>query len=123
MIISKADKSAIKESIRSLNNILDSDAYMEMVNNLETPPDVRKKLNQLWDQRNDLVLDLIDILADEIEQNDPKFQELLKELKNVNKIAKEAADGLKKIADRIESAVKLAKALDKVISFAGKSLL
>ena len=112
MIISKENEKVISDSLDKLNEFLDSPAYMEMINNLDTPSETRKLLNACWSQRNKLVRALLKIYATDIKENNAKFQKLISQMKEVRKEAEQASDGLKKIADRIESAVELAKAAD-----------
>ena len=118
MIISDENEKLIGDAIDKLSEVLDSDAYMDMVNNLDTPPEKRKTLNQCWSQRNRLMRILLKIYAKDIEEKNDDFKKLISQMKGVRQEAEEAADGLKKIADRIESAVKMAKAVDAAIKIA-----
>ena len=118
MIVSDENERLIGEAIDKLNEILDSDGYMEMVNNSQTSTEKKKLLNQCWSQRNQLTRMLLKIYAKDIEENNDAFKKLITQMKSVRKEAEEAADGLKKIADRIESAVKMAKAVDAALKIA-----
>lgn len=118
MIISNENEKVIGDSLHKLNEFLDSPAYMEMINNLDTPSEIRKLLTACWNQRNKLVRALLKIYASDIKENNTKFQKLISQMKEVRKEAEQAADGLKKIADRIESAVELAKAADAALMIA-----
>lgn len=118
MIISKDNEKVIGDSLDKLNEFLNSPAYMEMINNLNTPLETRKILDACWSQRNKLVRALLKIYAADIKENNKKFQQLISQMKEVRKKTEQAADGLKKIADRIESAVELAKAADAALMIA-----
>lgn len=118
MILTEDNKKNIGDSLHKLNEFLDSPAYMDMINNLDTPSETRKLLNAFWSQRNQLVRALLNIYASDIKENNAKFMELISQMKEVRKEAEKAADGLKKIADRIESAVELAKAADAALKIA-----
>lgn len=118
MIISDENVKEIGDAIDKLSEVLDSDAYMEMVHNLDTPSDTRKHLNKCWSQRNQLVRVLLKIYAKNLEENNSDFQKLIVQMKGVRQEAEKAADGLKKIADRIEAAVEMAKVLDAAIKIA-----
>lgn len=115
MNISQNDATEIENAVTALNKFLDSDAYMEMVNGLDTPPEVRKRLNQLWDERSKLVSALLRLYASQIAANEPKYQALLQQLRGVNQSVSAAADGLRKISERIQEAVEVAKGIDKVL--------
>lgn len=108
----------ITEALDKLSALLDSDAYMEMVADIDTPPDVRKQLNAQWSARNKLVRALLDVYAMQIKANNARFKEFVSAMGEVNKAAEAAADGLKKISDRIQDAVALAKAVDNAIQAA-----
>ncbi len=118
MIVSDKTEKEIGDAIDKLNEVLDSDAFMEMVNNLDTPSDTRKYLNKCWNQRNQLVRDLLRVYAKDIEEKNSDFKKLIAQMKNVRQEAEKAADGLRKIADRIEAAVEMAKFLDAALKIA-----
>jgi len=120
MILTDKNEKEIGDAIDKLSEVLDSDAYMEMVNNLDNPADQRKYLNKMWSLRNELVRALLKIYAKDIDEKNNDFKKLIEQMKGVRKEAENAADGLKKIADRIESAVEMAKYLDAAIKIAAK---
>lgn len=118
MIISDENEKEISDAIDKLSEVLDSDAYMEMVNNLDTPSDIRKHLNKCWNQRNQLVRALLKVYAKDIEEKNSDFQKLIAQMKGVRQEAEKAGDKLKKIADRIEAAVEMAKIIDVALKIA-----
>lgn len=118
MIISDENEKEISDAIDKLSEVLDSDEYMEMVNNLDTPSDIKKHLNKCWNQRNQLVRLLLKVYAKDIEEKNSDFQKLIAQMKGVRQEAENAGDELKKIADRIEAAVKMAKVLDAALNIA-----
>lgn len=120
MQLESSDKDNIKKSIEKLNNLIDSGALGEMNEGADENKEI---LESLPGKRNELVVALMDILASELSQNNSKFKSILDEMKKINKAADEAADELKEIADRIESAVKVAKTIDKVLQLAAQAMI
>ncbi len=118
MQIDTTDKDSIKKSLQELNNLIDSGALDKMKTSAHISDKNKEILEGLPSKRNKLVQALMDILADELKQNNPKFQSILGELKDINESADKAAAELEKTADRIESAVEIAKSIDKVLQLA-----
>ncbi len=117
-MISQADKTTIEEAINKLDEFIRSDSYMKLKNSPDTPDSVKGSLVDLRQQRSDMAGKLLEVYAKDIEENNAEFQKLIGEMVKVSQAAEEATDDLKKIADRIESAVKVAKALDEGIRVA-----
>lgn len=121
MQIDTTDKDSIKKSLKELNNLIDSGALDKMTTSADISDKNKEILEGLPSKRNKLVQALMDILAGELKQNNPKFQSILGELKNINESADKAAAELEKTADRIESAVEIAKSIDKVLQLAAET--
>jgi hypothetical protein len=75
-------------------------------------------LTACWDQRDKLVNALLKIYAADIKENNPKFQDLIAQMKDVKVKAQAASQGLTKITDKINSAVSLAKSADGALDIA-----
>lgn len=117
-MVTQADKTKIENALAKLDEFLGSDFYMRQKNSQDTPIEIRRELVKLSQQRSDLTEKLLEIYAKEIEENNAEFTTLLAEMGKVTKAAEEANDELKEVADRIESAIQVAKALDQGVSIA-----
>ena len=108
----------INEAINNLSVLLDSDAYMKMINAPATSANDEIYLQGAFLARNRLIQALLAIYAKRIDDNSAAFEEITEEMKSVNKEAKNAASTLKTYAERLESAVKVAGYVDKALQLA-----
>ncbi|MCK5819145.1 MAG: hypothetical protein KAH18_07800 [Psychromonas sp.] len=114
-MISNENEQILKDGIKQLNSFLDSPTYMQMIDNVNTPPATQKILNDCWAQRDKLSRNLLKLYAIDIKDNDSKFQSLIDQMKAVNDQSAVAVQGLTKVSSITKSAVSLAKLLDEAV--------
>lgn len=110
----------LQQSLEKISEFLDSNAYWEMVEDPDNSDETRKSLKKCWKLRNKLVSALLTLYAKNIRSNNADFEKLTEQMTQARRNSEEAADGLKKTADRIEAAVQMAKAVDAALNIAAE---
>jgi hypothetical protein len=105
----------VKATIKNLNLLLDSDAYMKMLNDPGTSAQDVSLLNSAFELRNQLVLNLLGLYAANIDQTTSQFTTLLESLGKISVAATSATSTLQGYTARVQSAVQLATFLDEAI--------
>lgn len=118
MNASPEDQETLKRDHEKLSKFLDSAAYQEIIDRQDLKKKDRTALLKLPQTRNRLGRALLKVFAADIAELDDEFKSLLQKMRAVRSDAEVAADGLKKTADRIQSAVNVAKGVDDAIKLA-----
>jgi hypothetical protein len=105
----------VKTAINSLNLLLDSDAYMKMLNDPNTSAQDENLLNSAFSRRNQLTQNLLDVYAAKIDQATPQFATLLASMQKINAAATDATSTLQGYTARVQLAVQVASFLDEAI--------
>ncbi len=105
----------VKAAINNLNLLLDSDAYMKMLNDPNTSAQDENLLNSAFALRNQLLQNLIGLYAANIDQTTPQFAEILAGMAKISAAAAGATSTLQGYTARVQLAVQLTSFLDETI--------
>ena len=108
----------IQAAIDKLSTLLDSDAYMKMLNDPTTSAQDEDLLKEAFQQRNQLVQTLLGLYAQKIDETTPQFQILVAQMNTIATTASEAVSNLNTYADRAKAAADAASYLDTALKYA-----
>jgi len=108
----------IQDAIDKLSVLLDSDAYMKMVNDPNTSAQDEDLLKAAFVKRSQLVQALLKLYADKIDETTPQFQTLVGQMNTIATTAADAISTLNAYTERVKFAAEVASYLDTALKYA-----